>query len=391
MTALLLAAALIGSLQGVRHEFRYESMQPVASVSVAGTFNGWSPSANPMVPDERRRIWRLVLELPAGRHAYKFVVDGSRWVVDPANPRSEDDGAGNVNSILTVLPPEYRTPARVGDGRITASGVSHRPAAGDAVWDRGRLFLTVRTRPGDVRAVRFVPDVGPAVPLSRGESDAFQSVWKGLVRWDAGRPLRYRILLEDGSAWWLGRRGLGSERRTEPFVLRPEQAAPLAPPRWVERTVFYQIFPDRFANGDPSNDPPSVEPWDARPKWYTFLGGDLAGVLRRSGYLAELGVGAVYLNPVFVSPSAHGYETTDYLRIEPRFGDNDLFVRLTRELRSKGIRAVLDGVFNHTSSDSIYFDRYGRYSQVGACESPSSPYRDWYFFTDVTPGTGVCA
>ena len=371
MTALLLSLALAGVAQGVLHEFVYEAQQPVSSVSVAGTFNGWSPTANPMRPNAERRRWTLSLELPVGRHAYKFVVDGSRWIVDPKNPRTEDDGAGNVNSILTVLPPDYAKPARTGDGRITASGVSHQPDRGDAVWDRGRLFLTVRTRPGDVRSVRFVPEAGPSVALSPGEADEFQAVWKGLVRWDARRPLRYRIRLEDGKDWWLGRRGLLEADLPEPFEIRPEQAAPLVPPAWVEKSVFYQIFPDRFANGDPSNDPPTVEPWDAKPKWYTFLGGDLAGVLQKSGYLAGLGVRAVYLNPVFVSPSAHGYETTDYLRIEPRLGTNELFVRLTRELRAKSVRTVLDGVFNHTSVDFFAFRDLRENGE-------RSRYRSWY-------------
>ncbi len=371
MTALLLALALAGSVQGVRWRFLYESPEPVASVSVAGTFNGWSTTANPMRPDADRRRWTLSLELPVGRHAYKFVVDGSRWVLDPKNPRSEDDGAGNVNSILTALPPDYSRPARAGDGRIAASGVSHHPERGDAVWDRGRLFLTVRTRPGDVRSVRFVPESGPSVALSPGDADEFQAVWKGLVRWDARQTLRYRIRLEDGASWWLGPRGLSAEEPGERFAIRPEQAAPLVPPAWVERTVFYQIFPDRFANGDPGNDPATVEPWDAQPKWFTFLGGDLAGVLQKTGYLERLGIRAVYLNPIFVSPSAHGYETTDYLRIEPRFGTNELFVRLTRDLRAKGVRTVLDGVFNHTSVDFFAFRDLRENGE-------RSRYRSWY-------------
>ncbi|MCX7800177.1 MAG: alpha-amylase family glycosyl hydrolase [Fimbriimonadales bacterium] len=368
----LAAALLLASSAELLREFRYVAAEPVESVAVAGSFNGWSRDANPLRPDADRRVWRIALSLPIGRHSYKFVLDGRRWVRDPANPHAEDDGFGGENSILWVLPPEYGRPARVGDGRLTEAGVAHRPTQGDAVWDRGRLLLTVRTRPGDVRSVAVEPIGGRPVELQPGLGDEFQQAWKGALPWDRRSVLRYRVLLRDGSArWTLGEDGLrpGSEARA--FAIRPEQAAPLEPPAWVERTVFYQIFPDRFDNGDPSNDPPTVEPWDAPPKWYTFLGGDLEGVRRRLPYLAGLGVGAVYLNPIFVSPSAHGYETTDYLRVEPRLGTNDGFARLTRELKAGGIRTVLDGVFNHTSVDFFAFADLRRHGE-------GSRYRGWY-------------
>ncbi|WP_298010687.1 MULTISPECIES: alpha amylase N-terminal ig-like domain-containing protein [Anaerolinea] len=192
-------------------------------------------------------------------------------------------------------------------------------------------------------------------------------------------------------------------------------------PDWAKNAIIYQIFPDRFRDGNSANNKPAgtffynetggtvFRSLDPEGDWNTpvcdpraagacqgtysknFYGGDLQGLIDQLDYLEDLGVTAIYLNPIFESPSNHGYDTTDFSKINPFLGDLTTFQMLVTEAHSRGIYIILDGVFNHTSSDSIYFDRYGRYSQVGACESPSSPYRDWYFFTDVTPGTGVCA
>lgn len=201
-------------------------------------------------------------------------------------------------------------------------------------------------------------------------------------------------------------------------------------PDWVKNAVMYQIFPDRFRDGNPanntpagsffynetptivrSNDPggnwnsPICDPRDAGsdcPGVYSqnFYGGDLQGIIDQLDYLQSLGVTAIYFNPIFESPSNHKYDTTDYSIIDDNFGVlNDpvasqaLFATLSSEANARGISLVLDGVFNHTSSDSHYFDRYQRYAPPdGACESESSIYRDWYYFTPAgVPGTGVCA
>ncbi len=126
-------------------------------------------------------------------------------------------------------------------------------------------------------------------------------------------------------------------------------------PHWPRRAIFYQIFPERFANGDPSNDPPGVEPWGARPKVNNYFGGDLRGIIDHLDYIANLGANAIYLNPVFASASNHKYYTSDYLKIDPAFGTNDLFKKLVAACHEKKIRLVIDGVFNHTGTDHWAF------------------------------------
>ncbi|HWQ11535.1 MAG TPA: glycoside hydrolase family 13 protein [Roseiflexaceae bacterium] len=127
-------------------------------------------------------------------------------------------------------------------------------------------------------------------------------------------------------------------------------------PAWVRHAVFYQIFPERFANGDPSNDPENVQPWGTPPTLHNFMGGDLQGIVDHLDYLVDLGVNALYLTPIFHSPSNHKYNTYDYTRIDPHFGDMAAFRRLIDGAHERGMRIVLDGVFNHCGRGFFAFN-----------------------------------
>jgi cyclomaltodextrinase / maltogenic alpha-amylase / neopullulanase len=118
-------------------------------------------------------------------------------------------------------------------------------------------------------------------------------------------------------------------------------------PDWVGDAVFYQIFPERFRNGDPGNDPPGTGSWSDEPTRENFLGGDLQGVIDALPYLVDLGVDAIYLNPIFAATTNHKYDTSDYFAIDPAFGTEATFDRLVAAAHAAGIRVVLDGVFNH--------------------------------------------
>ena len=205
-------------------------------------------------------------------------------------------------------------------------------------------------------------------------------------------------------------------------------------PDWAQDAVIYQIFPDRFRNGRKDNDlktgtvryddpviklpwgalpegycrnyansnDPGVCPWrfdDTPPDWSflkeqprgrDYYGGDLKGVDQQLDYLASIGVTAIYFNPVFDAGSNHSYDTQDYTQLDPAFGTARDWDNLVKHADEHGIRVILDGVFNHLSSDSPFFDRYHHYTSSGACESPTSAYRDWFTFHDVAVGTGTC-
>jgi len=118
-------------------------------------------------------------------------------------------------------------------------------------------------------------------------------------------------------------------------------------PDWVPDTVFYQIFPDRFRNSRPDLDPPGTQPWGTPPDRVHFQGGDLAGITESLGHLETLGVSGLYLNPIFTAGTNHRYDTHDYFTVDPHLGDLGGLRELVTEAHSKGIRVILDGVFNH--------------------------------------------
>jgi cyclomaltodextrinase / maltogenic alpha-amylase / neopullulanase len=126
-------------------------------------------------------------------------------------------------------------------------------------------------------------------------------------------------------------------------------------PLWVKDAIFYQIFPERFDNGDRSNDPPRIQPWGDTPTGSGFFGGDLQGVLNRLPYLIDLGINTLYFNPIFSATSNHKYNATDYLKVDPSFGTNELFKKLLDACHAHHIRVVLDGVFNHVGTSHFAF------------------------------------
>jgi cyclomaltodextrinase len=152
----------------------------------------------------------------------------------------------------------------------------------------------------------------------------------------------------------------------------PPKPRPMTVPAWVQDAIFYQIFPDRFANGDPSNDPVDVQPWGAPPDLLGFQGGDLWGIIQRFDYLLELGVNALYLNPIFLAASNHRYDTIDYCRVDPRLGDQEDFKALLELAHKNGMRVILDGVFNHCGRGFFAFQDLLK-------NEDHSGYKDWFY------------
>ena len=144
-------------------------------------------------------------------------------------------------------------------------------------------------------------------------------------------------------------------------------------PAWVRDAIFYQIFPDRFASSPRVVKPGPLEPWDAPPTVHGFKGGDLLGVAEHLDHLERLGVNAIYFNPVFASASNHRYHTYDYLQVDPLLGGDDALRELLDACHARGMRVVLDGVFNHASRG---FWPFHHVLETGA----ASPYRDWFYF-----------
>jgi cyclomaltodextrinase len=202
---------------------------------------------------------------------------------------------------------------------------------------------------------------------------------------------------------------LGSIRRFRQTIHAPDFKVP----DWAADIVYYYIFPERFRNGDPRNDPvPGRDrvkdhTVERHPRWLgkpyrpgtgdgsdphhnnDFFGGDLAGIIDKLDYIRDLGANTIYMTPIFRAASNHKYDTADYRNVDPAFGSNADFERLTREAARRGIRVIPDTSLNHTGSDSIYFDRYRNFGGQGAFAgghvNPASPYASWYRFDTRQP------
>ncbi len=168
-------------------------------------------------------------------------------------------------------------------------------------------------------------------------------------------------------------------------------------PEWFKGNIMYHVFVDRFNKG--SKAVPVSKTAVANPDWENgipqygeypgafvennvFFGGTLYGVAEKLDYLEALGVGCIYLSPIFKAYSNHKYDTGDYMTVDEMFGGDDALRELIKKAEKKNIKVILDGVFNHTGDDSLYFNKYGRYDSVGAYGNEDSPYRDWYTFEE---------
>ncbi len=168
-----------------------------------------------------------------------------------------------------------------------------------------------------------------------------------------------------------------------------------ATPEWPKGALMYQIFPDRFKRSEKfapltaKNERKIHKSWNEIPEFIydtpdykanDYFLGNIDGITERLDYIKDLGISIIYLNPVFESPEYHRYSTGDYFNIDPYLGTNEDFKRLCKEAEKKGIKIILDGVFSHTGADSIYFNKYGHYNSLGAAQSESSPYFNWFSF-----------
>ena len=204
----------------------------------------------------------------------------------------------------------------------------------------------------------------------------------------------FRLWREDGTGCVLDRTGYRSDGKLDPWQLTVYRENHT--PDWFGSGVTYQIFPDRFCRLT-APDPKGLigqrwvhQDWDDTPEWRPdpdgeirnrdFFGGSLAGITSKLDDLKALGVTTLYLCPIFESASNHRYNTADYTRIDPMLGTEADFRVLCREAHCRGMRVILDGVFNHTGSQSVYFNADGYYPTVGAAQSQDSPWYGWYRF-----------
>ncbi|HET6433670.1 glycoside hydrolase family 13 protein [Dyella sp.] len=274
------------------------------------------------------------------------------------------------------------------------------------------ITLTFRTFKGDITSatIKYYDSGDSAfhsVPMSWSSNDATGTFdyWRGTIPASASEKY-YRFRITDGSASaWYNAAGISSsEPSSGDFFVIPG----FSTPAWMKNGVMYQIFPDRFYNGDTANDVQTGQycykgHCTEKHAWgstvyasggdnnLVFFGGDLAGVDQKLGYIKNtVGANIVYLNPIFSAPSVHKYDTADYSTVDPAFGSNATLQTLLGDLHSTGNGPhgylMLDGVFNHTGDAHKWFDKYNNFSSAGAYESQQSVWYGYYDFQQ-WPGT----
>ena len=343
-----------GGNRALKVRFAYATKRPLKSVHVFGSFNHWNRTQFALV-QVSPGIWERDLDLEPGVYGYRFLLNGTRAILAPKAPKIRD-GNLNKNSKLVVSPQGFDRPVRRGDGAIFKAGLLPRPEL--TVRRAEREFLLVcQTRTRDVQRV-FALLHGRRFRMKRVAGDDLYETWQVVVSLEPGEALEYQFLAADGGE---------SLVFPEDRICQDSESFSLPDiPDWVGRTVFYQVFPDRFACD------PLPACWSDAPASRDWYGGNLFGVQTKVGHLADLGVNGLYLNPIFRAPTYHAYNTLDYEQIEPRFGTNDGFKGLVGECHRHGIKVMLDGVFNHCDKDHPFFDDVAQ-------NGPQSRYLHWFF------------
>ncbi|MFA0068766.1 maltodextrin glucosidase [Vibrio breoganii] len=279
----------------------------------------------------------------------------------------------------------------------------HPQSSDSLTFDGTHLTATLFVEPIDgiqQVVIRHEPDNEQFyIPMSqiKDASKGRLQVWQARFPINEDREVSHYVfkVQTNTAQYWLDARGVSN--RIPPKEVHFKYNAQHRPADWVQSQVFYQVFPDRFCNGNPdigvSSGEYSIKQGTVaaiESEWGTpinndesmsvqFFNGDIAGIYSKLDYLQDLGVTTLYLNPVFSSLSNHKYDTTDYFNVDPHIGDNEQLAELCQEVHRRGMRIVLDAVFNHTSAEHPWFDRSGKGTD-GAYHNLDSKYRDYYFF-----------
>ncbi|MCY8522657.1 glycoside hydrolase family 13 protein [Bacillus atrophaeus] len=274
--------------------------------------------------------------------------------------------------------------------------IFHRPKNNFAyIYEKDLIHIRFRAQKGDIKSAEVIYGdpyewneeswMFLTAPMKLEGSDDLFDYWFTELK-PPYRRLRYGFKIDDGQQTFIyGENGFLNEvpKDTAFYFCFPflNDIDMFKAPSWVKNTVWYQIFPERFANGDSTNDPPSTLPWGSEsPKVNSFFGGDFQGIIDHFDYLVDLGINGIYFTPIFKAESNHKYDTIDYFEIDPRFGDKETFKRFVDTCHEKGIRVMLDAVFNHSG---YYFEAF----QDVLKNQERSVYKDWFHLREfpVTP------
>lgn len=272
--------------------------------------------------------------------------------------------------------------------KLLKEAIYHRPKDNYAyACANGELHIRIRTKKNDLKEVRIVYGdpydwhekkwIITTEAMKKSGSDQLFDYWYVTII-PPFKRLRYGFILNDGSeSLCFTEKGFFPEPPLDetayyfcfPFLHNVDV---FQAPTWVKNTVWYQIFPERFANGNKDNDPKNVLPWgSAEPTSSNFFGGDLEGIIQNISHLKKLGINGIYLTPIFKAYSNHKYDTIDYMEIDPHFGTKEIFRKLIEVCHKNGIKVMLDAVFNHCG---FYFPPFQDMLKNG----DNSRFKNWF-------------
>lgn len=265
--------------------------------------------------------------------------------------------------------------------------VAHRPTL-DYIYPcaRDRLTIQITTARDDFSRVTLVfwpryetaADKQTRILMKRSLRDAYHDYYTITIQTqDVAAYVRYCFQMEGAEETvWLGAKGFADK---EPAInenffefLWPNEADGYNAPDWCRKQVYYQIFPERFLSADDKLTPSDAEPWGSTPTRENFMGGDIQGIIQGLDHICELGATCIYMTPIFKAPSNHKYDTVDYFEINPSFGTKEDLRELVSQVHKRGLRIVLDGVFNHCG---YYWPQFQDLVQNGE----ESRFKNWFF------------
>ena len=370
-----------------------------------------------------------------------FIDPNARVVTDPVALSLQFDTRALAHkkpfgAVVAGTPIEFSVSALPGVFKATMVVEKRRMEGNQEVLEYTEIdrISLVNRNPGSLGGSAFCAGQGGARAVGGGhgaectatQTPSTREIWTSSYKFDSVSVYGYWFEVETGGAtyvmhnnrdpvFWTREKGSGGagavdfKPKVNRAIRRFRQTvfdASFKVPDWAPDVVYYYIFPERFRNGNPANDPVpgtakyhdhTVElhaNWNDKP-WVPgtrdgsdahfnndFFGGDLEGIIQKLDYIRDLGANAIYMTPVFKAASNHKYDTADYKQIDPGFGTNADFTRLTAEAAKRGIRVIPDTSLNHTGNDSVYFNRFGNHGSAGAFQggkvNPQSPYADWY-------------
>ena len=357
------------------------------NVYLVGSFNCWFLGSHPMKKEEK--LWKISMEFYEGEYPYAFVLDGYKWILDPDNPFKTFDENGYKRSLLIVGEQDLLyAKGKVNDGIINLKAIYHDQSLFYLnPLSREKIIIKIRTLKNDVSNVKFVylnNDEEKVFIMEKAFNDKFFDYYELELEVKNKEVIQYFFMINDrDKTVYLFENGIFELKNFgKPFTFNLRKTKIFETPEWVKHAIFYQIFPDRFYNGDPNNDPPKTVEWGSKPTRNNFFGGDLRGIIEKLPYLKELGITAIYLTPIFKSKTNHKYDVIDYMKIDEHFGDINTLKELVSKAHKNGIKIILDGVFNHSSKDFWAFKDILE-------KQEKSKYLNWYFIKSF-PVKGAC-